>query len=435
MNFRRLVPKSEFGRSIVALLSGTVLAQAIPVALSPLLTRLFLPAEMGVLAQYLSCVAICAVVATGRYELAIVLPKDDDEAFDIFAFASQLAVMVSLAAIPLLYFGASLSDVFRRVAGERGWLILLPAGIALAGIAQALTYWVSRRREFARVSFARLVQAGVMGTVQLFAGITGVGGALGLVVASVLGQVAMVGALLAWVWRQDRARLLGVGWSRPWAAARKHAGFPKFMVAGQLANVASSQTPVLLLGVLYGPQLSGFYMLAERVMVLPASVVGTSIGDVFRQYAAKQHLEQGHCYDLYLRTAKQLALVAIIPAVVVVAFGPVLFSAVFGASWRPAGEIAVALAAMVFFQSIASPLSQTVLLTGMFRADMIWQFARLALAIGSIYGGYLLAKNPMVSIVCYAAILSIMYCIHMLMQIKAAKGGPGRALNPAMSAA
>jgi O-antigen/teichoic acid export membrane protein len=65
--------KSEFRKHVLTLLTGTTIAQAIPVAISPILTRIYSPEDFGLLAIYISIVTILATVITGAYDFAIVL--------------------------------------------------------------------------------------------------------------------------------------------------------------------------------------------------------------------------------------------------------------------------------------------------------------------------------------------------------------------------
>jgi len=38
-------PKSEFSRNVLTLMTGTTIAQAIPIAISPILTRIYTPKD------------------------------------------------------------------------------------------------------------------------------------------------------------------------------------------------------------------------------------------------------------------------------------------------------------------------------------------------------------------------------------------------------
>ena len=79
--FKKLL-KSEFSRNVMTLLTGSVIAQFIPLLLTPILSRLFSPEEFGLFAFYISIITLFSAIATGRYELAILLPKDDKKAIN-----------------------------------------------------------------------------------------------------------------------------------------------------------------------------------------------------------------------------------------------------------------------------------------------------------------------------------------------------------------
>ena len=82
---QRFEPKSEFSRNILTLMTGTIIAQAIPIAISPILTRIYRPEDFGLYAIFVAIITILGSVASGRYELAIMLPKKDEDAINIFA--------------------------------------------------------------------------------------------------------------------------------------------------------------------------------------------------------------------------------------------------------------------------------------------------------------------------------------------------------------
>ncbi len=70
-----MIIKNKSSRNILTLMTGSTIAQAIPIAISPILTRLYTPEDFGVLALFTSLVTIFSVISTGRYEFAIMLPK------------------------------------------------------------------------------------------------------------------------------------------------------------------------------------------------------------------------------------------------------------------------------------------------------------------------------------------------------------------------
>lgn len=421
---KRLLPQGEFARNVLTVMSGTTLAQAIPVLISPVLTRLYTPAELGALALYVSTLAVAAVVATGRFELAVLIPRRDREAVDVATLGVALAGIVcvlawiGLAAYAVLGPGGAGSST-----PLDAWLYVLPLSTLLMGLYQCLTYWNNRRKRFAALGAGKVGQSAAMSSVQIGAGLAG-SGAGGLIAGYLVGQLAANTILLRRTLGDAEGAPKLPSFVRAVAVARRHANFPRYMIPGQLANVASSQMPVLLMSFLYGPAVAGLYSLAERVLVLPSSIIGSAVGDVYRQRAAEVYNDQGNCRALYVQTAKRLALMGAGPLLLVGVAAPWIFETVFGPAWRGAGEIASLLCVMVFFQVVSSPLSQTVLLANMHRLDMLWQFARLALSAGSLYLGYALWGSAQASVALFAGSFCVLYALHSLMQYRAACGEP-----------
>ena len=113
MMLNKLKPKSEFSKNVLTLMTGTTIAQAIPIAISPILTRIYTPEDFGVLALFVAITTIFGTIANGRYELAIMLPKKDEDAINIFALGFIITCFISLILLILVL-------IFMR-----NWLILL----------------------------------------------------------------------------------------------------------------------------------------------------------------------------------------------------------------------------------------------------------------------------------------------------------------------
>ena len=81
---------SSFATDVLKLVTGTTLAQVITVLAAPVLTHLYGPEAFGFLAIFTSITSILGVNRLhGAYELAIMLPKTDEEAANLLAFASS----------------------------------------------------------------------------------------------------------------------------------------------------------------------------------------------------------------------------------------------------------------------------------------------------------------------------------------------------------
>ncbi|MDT7577261.1 MAG: hypothetical protein QOH17_3594, partial [Pseudonocardiales bacterium] len=89
MNARRL-PTTL--RGVTSIVAGSIAGQGLVILSYPLLTRLYDPAELGLLTVFTSVIGMLSVISTASLEAAIPIPPDDGEAADVAW--SALAVVV-----------------------------------------------------------------------------------------------------------------------------------------------------------------------------------------------------------------------------------------------------------------------------------------------------------------------------------------------------
>jgi O-antigen/teichoic acid export membrane protein len=79
--FGRFNRHQDLVKSILTLFTGSAIAQAIPILVSPLLTRLYPVVDFAALTIITTLISLVGVVVTGRYEFAVGLPADDRDAW------------------------------------------------------------------------------------------------------------------------------------------------------------------------------------------------------------------------------------------------------------------------------------------------------------------------------------------------------------------
>lgn len=383
---RRLLPQSTYARNVLTLMTGTTLAQAIPIAISPLLTRLYSPEEFGRFALYMAVVSIASVLVTGRYELAIMLPRQDKDALHIAAMAIVLSIAISAVLLFVVLFFAQPIAVLLGDAALVSWLYWVPASTMLLGLYQSLNYWSNRKAQYNRLAISRATQSSSAALAQLSSGYAG-SGAVGLVGGQITGQVLATSVLARLIWREDHGLIRTLRPLRCVALAKKYIDFPKYLIVAHGFNTASGQMPVLLLSALFNTTAAGFFTLTQRVMAAPMALVAGALGDVFRQEASQAYMRQGQCKAIYQKTFKRLLLISAVPFTIFFFVAPALFAWMFGEQWRVAGEYAKILTPMAFFQFITSPLSSMFMIAEKQRLDLLWQVFLLFLVIVSFLLG------------------------------------------------
>jgi lipopolysaccharide exporter len=134
---------SSFATDVLKLVTGTTFVQAITILASPLLTRLYGPEAFGFLALFTSITSIIGVVACMRYELAIMLPKTDEEAANLLGLCLLCVAVISGLTVPALYFGGDALLSLLRAPGLGSYLILVPPFVFISGVFLALNRWTT----------------------------------------------------------------------------------------------------------------------------------------------------------------------------------------------------------------------------------------------------------------------------------------------------
>ena len=186
MSFRNLL-KSDFTKNVLTLVAGTTIAQAIPLAISPILTRLYSPDEFGVYALFLSITAILGSIVSGRYEQAIILPKKDEDAVNILSFGLLITIFISILTLVLvILFNPFFTQILENESIST-WLYFIPLVIFLLGLFNLLTYYNIRMGEFKDLAKATVIKSVILSMSQLILGFLKYG-AGGLISGQILSQ-------------------------------------------------------------------------------------------------------------------------------------------------------------------------------------------------------------------------------------------------------
>lgn len=284
---KRLKPKSEFSRNVLTLMTGTTIAQTIPIAISPILTRLYTPEDFGVFALYMSLSTIIGVVASGRYELAIMLPKKDTDAINVALLAVLMTFLVSIFTfLMILIFSKHIAALF-SLPPISAWFYLIPMSILLIGVYQSLNYWSNRKKRYNHLAANRVLQSGLTSTANLAMGFGGFG-SIGLVLSSITGQLAAAISIGIKIFRENQNIFGHINKLKIFALAKLYRDYPKKSAPGALFNTLSYQLEIILLPILYSSYYLGLYYFITKFVNLPKLFLSGSIWQVFLTNAGKK---------------------------------------------------------------------------------------------------------------------------------------------------
>ena len=349
---------SGFVGSVLRLSGGAFIAQALGFFCAPVTARLFAPDAYGASVLFGSVVVILTVASCLRYELAILLPKEDKEAANLFAvccilvagFTILVAIALATSGSTFLgWLGASDLDPYKW------WL---PVNVFLTGIAFPLNYWNSRQRHFGRLATRQILSTAV--------GLAGMisGGALGfqtggyLILMAVLTAAVNALTLAIPLVRHDLEFIRRkVTLADMCQTARRYVRFPLVDLWSAMLNVTSLNMPSLLLTAYVGLSVVGLYARASQLVLMPMRLIGSAIGQVFFQRSAAKHADGEEIGTLTEEVLSRLIAFSLLPVLVTAMIGPEIIIVVCGDRWAEAGVYAQILTPWLFVLAITSPIT------------------------------------------------------------------------------
>ncbi len=347
----------SFSGNALKLVSGTVIAQALGIMVTPIVARLFAPEAFGVVAIFLSTTGIMGAIVCLRYEFAITIPESNAEAANILGVSLLSVIIMTFCSALLVSLGNKKIVGLLHTPELKDYLWLVPVAIFSQGLFATLTYWNSRTKHFGRLSVARIVSSLTTQTAKLAAGSAGfVGGGI-LIGTSVLGSIVASGTLGGQIWRDDKRFFLDhIRWQTLGRSCVRFKKFPLIDTWGALMNSISWQLPALMLTFFFSTTIVGYYALGLAIIKAPLDIIAGALSQVFYQEACDEKNTKGNNSELVEKLMESLIFLGLLPAMTLTIVGEDVFIVIFGVKWFEAGRYTQILAPWMFVWFVSAPL-------------------------------------------------------------------------------
>ena len=391
---RKFLPQSGFARNVLTLFTGSTIAQLIPIAISPILTRIFPVTDFATLTVFSTLVSFLGVIVCGRYEIAIGLPAEDKDAKQILYLAATVTLVVSAVAMILaLIFNTSVATLLKNPAAAP-YILLVPMAAMFYGLNQVLTYWNIRQRHYALMSGSRIGQSLANSGTSLATGYSKVNFD-GLVIGQFTGFVT---AFFYTYFRTiiktgSKFSLKEMDKSEMKRLAIKYVDQPRINGVHAFTDMLQSTGVVFVISAVFGSVATGLYGLAIRILQAPFTMIGSSFSIVFYKEASEKVAKGEKITKLLRTTILTLALISFPAFLMIMIFGPKMFAFVFGEVWREAGVYARIMSPWLFVSFISSPVSHLPVILGKQRQFFMLSLVGNTLVILSLLAGSLIYKD------------------------------------------
>ena len=391
-SLQRLFSTEGLSGPTLTLLSGTGVVMIIGYLALGVITRLYLPSELGIGKYFVTVMSVVGAIASLRYEDALMLPRKDQDAA-VLVWLSGAVMLLTAAVLGVLsLWSVEISGVldFPAIAP---YLPLVPLTLIFMRSGKIAEFWLVRKRAFRHISAGHVSLTVSMVTGRIGAGLPPIhANEAGHIFGFIFGHF-VASVLFIWVaFRRSATAILGaLSWKRMIEAAIRYRRFALFSTPSSVIGTVMGHMVVLIIPFFFSTEDSeralGFYGIAFAAIGIPISYIGRSVAHPFFISAAEAQFS-GNLAAITSLVHRRLIMVGLFPVLAVILAGPDFFELWLGGPHRQTGIYATYIAAWLVLASTVSPLTRVYDVTERQRLDFLMALLMLVcLSSALILGG------------------------------------------------
>lgn len=364
-------------RGVLVISSGTLLGQIIIAAATPVISRMYSPDAFGAYSAVLAVASTIGPAAALKFDSAILLPQKDQDAKGVLILSLLTTVIISvLSGIAMWLIGPiAFANAWESVPFASFWV---GAIVLTTGTFSCLVQAVLRSKAYGLVGWRATIQSACISAAQIGFGLIGPHPA-GLLGGTVAGRLAGFSALA----RGARALFRSEGGESLRTLLRRYWRSPLILAPSSLLNALGTQMPLVILAAWFGSAAAGQLGMAQRLVFLPAALIGAALAQVFRaEIAQRLRDREGGARSMYLSASLRISGVALLVCVAILLLAPTVMPWILGSEWEQSGQLAQAMAISASLGLVVSPLSQ-VYAVYQSRASLVVDFLRVVFVGGA----------------------------------------------------
>lgn len=353
-NLCGIAMKDPFYKNVLKLFTGTIGSHIFWMLSMLTVARLYTPEYFGEGQLFIAAASIVSIIATGRYEAAIVVPRYRFQAMSLFFFSAVLSL---LGAVLFFLLWLGFSDMlagFTKI--PTGSSMLLPLYTLELCIYVLCHAWLVRTKQYTAVVKGLVLFPAcylVLCTLFHFVWLP----VHKLILAIMLARGAETLYYGYFMRKEIRDYLHRASWGHIWKYGKGYVDFPKYMLVGSFIGSAETNIIPFFITAFWGVGTTGYYSMATQCLAAPASLIAKSVGDVFRQEAGRLYGIYRECTAFYQKNLRLCiaysAVICICAYVAVPTFVPLFL----GEKWKIAGHYVQLMLPMTFMTLISSTMS------------------------------------------------------------------------------
>lgn len=350
------------GDSFLMIISSGI-AQIILIVTTPIITRLYSPAEFGEFTIFSNIAMILIPIINARYDLLIVNAKNDRIANILSQISFFISLIIILILIPVFIVSALLFPSFIL---DFIFIIIM---LFLVSLTNIFTNYLNKERKYKVLSLINVFRAASMALLQIIFGFLAFG-SLGLIIGFSLSYIA--GLTLGYRTFKKHFNIVKDK-EEAKAIFLENKNQLVYSTPSMLLNSLSFSVVVFFIGILYTNTEVGIYGMAIRVLGVPVTIISLGLSKIFMQQANDYYIENGNFRNLLLKFSSALIIVSIILYVPLYLFSEELVNILLGHSWVDAIIVIKIVIPLFVVRLIVSTVSLSVIVLQKQQLELILQ--------------------------------------------------------------
>lgn len=168
----------------------------------------------------------------------------------------------------------------------------------------------------------------------------------------------------------------------------QHKNYVKYQMPASIAVTLRTELPNILIGALFGNTILGYFSISQKLLTIPVTFLGQSLGKVFYQSIASMHSAKKSIRDFVNHNIKRGMILALIPMIFFAAFGDVIVTIFFGMEYSVGGIICRIIVYRSLFNFISSATQGLDIVLDKQQYVLYTCLLQTIFAVGSVFIGY-----------------------------------------------
>ncbi|WP_321298666.1 oligosaccharide flippase family protein [Marinifilum fragile] len=371
---------NSFFKNISVLVTGTVIAQILPISIQPILKRLFEPEVFGAFDIYLKTLGVLCVIFTLSYEYGIVIPKRQVSAVNILYTLLVLSLSLFILSELIIIVCYEWIIEVLKFPVEYGYaLYILPLSALFFTLSSSMVYLLIREKKFKSISVTKVGKRGSEGVTQLVGGF--MGKSSGLFIGDLIGNIICLVLSIKASFKSFNFWNSHYSYNVFKKVICKYFYIPRDSFIPVLINSLAMSSITFTVLYKFNIVMVGYLELTQKILIVPTALVGTAVSKVVLEQVSSARQNKISCYRKVLFVFLFLVCISVPFFIIILMWGKEIFEFIFGSEWAISGIYAETLIYAAIISFMISPLSTTLIGLDKFKINALWMYLRIGLYV------------------------------------------------------